>query len=326
MSAVSTGPASAASEMAFNAQATGRQLSWGQFWVGVVMMWNVERHPSLVRLVKPFFMQMTWRTSSELRKSLLTNAQRLLGPAATPTQQKSLAKRVLWNFYDFICDMGTTARMSDAEVLARIEGVEGRERYLQTRALRRGAILVTAHLGSFETAVAALRQDEQRVHVVFRRDSMPRFENLRAAQRRRLNVIEAPVDEGLGVWVRLRDALLNDEVVLMQGDRVMPGQSGERVPFLGGHMLLPTGPVKLAMVTGAPLVPVFAPRTDKGRVRILLEEPIFVSDAPAASRGHKEPIPALLQLASVIQRYIREYPDQWLMLHRALLEDQPDPT
>ena len=50
--------------------------------------------------------------------------------------------------------------------------------------------------------------------------------------------LEAPVDDGLSVWVGLRDALLRNEVVLMQGDRVMPGQRGMRLPFLSGHMVI----------------------------------------------------------------------------------------
>src|SRR5688572_5340809 len=61
----------AASELALDAPSGSHQRGWGRFWVSVVMMWSVERLPSLVRLVKPFFALMAWHTSRSLRMSLL---------------------------------------------------------------------------------------------------------------------------------------------------------------------------------------------------------------------------------------------------------------
>jgi KDO2-lipid IV(A) lauroyltransferase len=151
--------------------------------------------------------------------------------------------------------------------------------------------------------------------VVFRRDRFERFEKQRSALRARLRVEEAPVDDGWGVWVRLREALLADEVVVLQGDRVMPGQKGEAVPFLGGHLLLPAGPVKLALATGAPIVPIFSLRTAAGKVRLFIEPAIEVG--PAAAGPH----PALLCWATLLEKYVRDYPDQWLMLQPVLIED-----
>ena len=261
---------------------------------------------------------MTWRAIANLRTNLLLNARRVLGPQASQSASTTFGKAVLGNFYDFICEIALGGKGPQA----RIAEVVGRERYLQARSLKRGAILVTAHLGAFEAGVAALRQDESRVHVVFRRDPMKRFERLRAAQRERLGVIEAAVDDGLAVWMNLRDALLNDEVVLMQGDRVMPGQSGLRVPFLNGHIIVPRGPVKLAMITGAPLIPIFAPRMPDGSIRIVLEESIDLYAGRSSDRASDQ---AVVSLAAVLERAVRNHPEQWLVLHRAFCEDQATP-
>jgi KDO2-lipid IV(A) lauroyltransferase len=203
--------------------------------------------------------------------------------------------------------------MSREQLLDRIEHIEGDDRYRTVRALRKGAIIVTAHMGSFEVGMAALLEREKRVHVLFRRDALGLFEQTRSALRRRLGVNEVPVDEGLSVWLRLRDALARDEAVLIQGDRTMPGQKGRPVPFLGGHVVLPTGPVKLAMASGAPILPVFTIRLPDGRVRLFVEQPIVVRPEDSAEA-------ALEQLASVIERYVRAYPDQWLMIHPAWCE------
>jgi len=174
-------------------------------------------------------------------------------------------------------------------------------------------------MGSFEVGMAALRKVERNaIHVVFKRDPFARFERQRSALRARLGVEEAPVDDGWGIWVRLREALMNDHAVVLQGDRVMPGQKGEAVPFLGGTLLLPGGPVKLALATGAPIVPIFSVRLPDGKVKLLIEPPI---DAAAMDGAGAGPHPALLKFASVLERYVKAYPDQWLLLQPALVED-----
>jgi hypothetical protein len=141
---------------------------------------------------------------------------------------------------------------------------------------------------------------------------------IRRSLRERLGVREAAIDEGWTIWMRLRDALAADEVVNLQGDRVMPGQKGQAVRFLHGHLLLPTGPIKLATASGAPLVPVFSIRTPDGRIRIHIEEPIWVDPAAAQVEGVH---PALLEFAAILERYVKAYPEQWLLLQPAFVED-----
>jgi lauroyl/myristoyl acyltransferase len=208
--------------------------------------------------------------------------------------------------------------MSDEQLAARLGGVEGIDGYRRARALGRGAILVTAHLGAFETGMFVLRQHEPHVHVVFRRDSMRGFDSARMLLRKRLGVIEAPVDDGLAGWIRLRDALARDEVVLVQGDRVMPGQRGQPVPFMGGHILMPPGPVKLALATGAPIVPIFAPREADGKVRIIMTEPIVLDPDQRSAKVIDD---ALRRIASAIESQVRQHPEQWMTVHRAWCED-----
>lgn len=248
-----------------------------------------------------------------LRTGTLANARRLLGEGSTPAQREALAREVIGNFYDFVCDVGRSATMNRQQLQGRIEAVQGLDRYDAARRERQGAIVVTAHMGSFEIGVAGLMEYERQVHVLFRRDERGLFEQTRSALRRRLGVTEAYVEDGLPVWMRLREALERNEVVLIQGDRVLPGQKGKRVPFLGGTMLLPTGPVKLAMASGAPLIPVFTVRTSHDTVRLFIEEAIRVPPGTAEE--------GLRQLVTAIEHYVRQYPGQWLMVHPAWCED-----
>lgn len=289
--------------------------SWVAFWLDA-LFWHAEHAPLLLRFTRGLFTRLVFRCSPSVRAGTLANAARVLGPGATPAQHRRLARAVVGNFILFCHDVGRSMRMSADELFGRIETLEGEAHYDAARAMRRGAIVVTAHMGSFEVGMAALRRRDERVHVVFRRDAFGRFERMRSALRAKLGVVEAPVDEGWTVWLRLRDALLRDEVVVLQGDRVMPGQKGERVPVLGADMLLPAGPVKLALATGAPIVPVFSIRTPSGGVRLCVEPAITVDagDPDAVDR-------AMRQLAGVIGKYVAAYPEQWLMLQPAWCAD-----
>jgi phosphatidylinositol dimannoside acyltransferase len=290
----------------------------GRFWLEALMRTS-RRAPSIPRLARPLLLPLAWRASSVLRDGPLANAARILGPESTAAERRSLARAVVSNFYEFVVEMGRFQALAPEELRSLIAGIDGHDRYRQARAGRRGAIIVTAHLGSFELGAAMLRAYEPSVHVVFRRDRLSSFERLRAEQRRRLGIREAALDDGWDVWLRLREALRADEVVMIQGDRVMPGQTGVRLPFFSGTVEFPTGPVKLAMATGAPLVPIYTVRDSPGRFRVHVDEPITVEPGPAR---WPEPHPALLRLASSIQRIVARYPEQWLVLHRAWCEDR----
>jgi KDO2-lipid IV(A) lauroyltransferase len=290
------------------------------FWLEF-MFWWAEHFPPMVLWTRPFFLWFAWRYSRVIQRGTRLNAKRLLPPGATEAEIIAFGKRVLTSFYISIYEIGASSRMSVERLRTRIDGVEGESRYFAARAAHKGAILVTAHLGSFELGAVALLDLERHLHVVFRRDEFPRFERIRSRFRKRIGVHEAAIDEGWAIWARLRDALLADEVVLIQGDRVMPGQRGVAVPFLSGHMLMPAGPLKLARATGAPIIPVFSIRTSLHRVRIVIGEPIYI-DPNEAPTVRPDGLPeALVRLAGAIEAQVAAHPDQWLMIEPAWCED-----
>lgn len=285
-----------------------------------LLFWHTAHVPVVPRVLKPVILFFAWHSSSAVREATQANARRILGEGSTRRARRVLGRRVLASFFDSVLDFGRNRGLTRAQILSRIEGVEGLEGYEEARRLKRGAILVTAHLGPFETAVSSLLEREPRVHVVFRRDTMSVFERLRSEQRRRLGVIEAPIDNGLTTWFSLRDALLADEVVLLQGDRTLPGQRGMTVPFLHGHIELPDGPVKLAQITGSPLIPTFAILRASKRIRILIGKPILIVGGSEPNGVSSEE--AIRILAAAIGEVVHGSPEQWLVLEKAWVEDR----
>ncbi|BAM05244.1 lysophospholipid acyltransferase family protein [Phycisphaera mikurensis] len=249
-----------------------------------------------------------------LRGGVVANAPFLLGPDATRAARRRLADDVLRSFYRFIREVGAAGRAEPEALRAQVAAVRGREHHAAARASGGGIVFATAHLGSFEVGIAALRGLEPDVHVVFQRDPFAAFDAARARLHRRLGVHDAVVGgpDSLDVWTALRARLEAGAAVLCQADRVMPGQRGVRVPFLGGTAELPVGPVKLAAMAGAAIVPVFAVRTPGG-VELRLHRPIRVAGGAAFPRPGA-PGEAMLRLAAALAAEIGENPGQWLEL------------
>jgi len=300
------------------------RVPWGrgsEVWLNV-MFFIARRYGWFMRATRPAFIALSGICfRGPLRRGPLANAKWLLRPAPSWRRRHRFARRVLASFYMFIHDVGRASGQSAGQIESRIAEVEGEAHYDEARAEQRGAILATAHLGSYEVGMAAARRLEPTVHVVFQHDRFETFNEIRHTLHRTLGVREAAIDQGLDVWFDLRNALLRDEVAMMQADRVMPGQHGLAVPFRGGHIVLPVGPIKLAAMTGAPIVPVFAPRQPDGRIRLILETPIHVPEADARPSTATPP-DSLLQLGRAIERQVIRYPEQWLMLQPMWCEDQ----
>lgn len=247
------------------------------------------------------------------------NIRRIVGPHVRNSQCRAHAERVVGRFCDFVLDIGQSALQTPEELRARIDRVDGHDAYVARRKLGGGAIVVTAHMGSFEVGLAALAQVEKTIHVVFKRDAFDGFEIIRKRLRQRAGIHEAAIDDGWQAWAGLRDALRDDEVVVLQADRAMAGQKSAVVPFLHGHLRLPLGPVKLALASGAPIIPIFTVMTGRDRCRVFIEPPIEVTSADRAADATS---PALLSIARAIEKFVKTYPDQWLVLTPAFVEDQ----
>jgi KDO2-lipid IV(A) lauroyltransferase len=281
----------------------------GEFWLAIFFQLT-RIAPGLVRFFRPAFIRLAFAFSRKIRRNARLNALRL---GVEPDQHASFGLAVVGSFYDFVYDIGKSMGATREQLARRVTAIDGAENYLAARAGKRGAILLTAHMGSFEAGLAALPVHENKVHVVFKPDRVASFERLRQSLREQLNVIEAPIDHGLVGWMRLREALQRDEVVAVQGDRVMPGQKGHAVPMLGGTILLPTGPFKLAIAAQAPVIPIFSVRQNDGTQRIVIHPAIEVEPDHLHA--------ALEAFAGLLAVQLKAHPSQWLILDPAFCED-----
>src|SRR5439155_836097 len=119
--------------------------------------------PFLTRALRPLACRLVPLVSRQVREAARLNARHIFGRTLGPHEQRRFTGRVVGNFYDFIRDVGQATALSTDQLRDRIGQVQGLETYRAARASRRGAVLITAHLGTFEAGLAALAAEERRI-------------------------------------------------------------------------------------------------------------------------------------------------------------------
>lgn len=251
----------------------------------------------LARIVTHFVYALAPRLRARLQFNMRMVEPSLQGPAL-----RRRVKAVLTHYGYYVLDFLALQRGRGKLRLRRDAGPAILERLQRER---RGAILVTAHLGSWEIAAAALSRYDLDIAMVSRAEEIGYLQHLRSSIRARMKHREVILEEGPFSVIPLLQRLQQGGMVGMQMDRA--GLGGTRsVPFLGGRLRMPRGPARLAVLSEAYVLPVFAVFNEEGTYDVLAEEPI---DA----RGRDED-DVLRSLAEVLERYVRRYPDQWLMM------------
>ena len=188
-----------------------------------------------------------------------------------------------------------------------VESVIGFSRIVEARQSGKGVLLLTAHLGNWEVGSIMLAQVQMPIYVVLVPDIFPGVEKTRRRLHAQAKVTEIPIDQSFVPTLAIMRALESNGVVAMQGDRDF-NNTGLAVPFFGEKSYFPRGPLRVAMATGATVLPAFVIQVPDGRYRAVIEEPLEVdrgSDREAALEAN------LRRYISILERYVRQFPEQW---------------
>jgi KDO2-lipid IV(A) lauroyltransferase len=196
----------------------------------------------------------------------------------------------------------------DPEAASRlIEGVVGYSHIAQGRLAGKGVLLLTAHLGNWEVGGLMLAQMKQPIHVVLVPDIFPGVESQRRRLHEKSGVTEIRVDRSFVPTLSVLRALSANGLVAMQGDRDFDN-TGVAVPFFGREAFFPRGPLRVAMASGATVLPAFIVRMPDGRYRAIIEEPLPIENGEDRDRSLRV---NLGRYVAILERYVREYPEQW---------------
>lgn len=185
--------------------------------------------------------------------------------------------------------------------------LEGKSHLDAALAAGRGAILVLPHSGNWDMAGVWLVQNHGTFATVAERLKPESLYKRFLAYRESLGFEVVPLTGGdQPPFVQLAKRLRENKAICLMGERDLTGR-GVPVTFFGERTWLPAGAAKLAIETGAPLLPVHTWFTGVGAEGwgMKVEPPIDVSSGVAA---------ATQELADRFAANIAAHPADWHML------------
>jgi lauroyl/myristoyl acyltransferase len=248
-----------------------------------------------------------FRLRPKYRTAIRSNVSRILGlPADAPEVERVTDEMVRGHATAWL-DFLTFASRPPEESEPLVAGVEGFDRLLEARERGRGVLLLTAHLGNWEVGGLMLAHVRQPIHVVLVPDIFPGVERIRRQLHARAGVTEIAIDRSFVPTLAVMRALSSNAIVAMQGDRDF-NNTGIAVPFFGREAFFPRGPFRVAMATGAVVLPAFIVREPDGRYRAIIEKPL-----PIQTDGDRETALAVNvgRYVAILENYVRSHPDQW---------------
>lgn len=243
-----------------------------------------------------------------IRRAIAHNLEVVLGPCGWWERQRRIY-RTMWNLA--WCLSERYERLSGRRSPA--VSLEGREIWRRKLAAREGFVIITAHIGNWETALLHPEAGQERsIHVVREEEVDPE------AQAFIRELIQGETGDQIKVHfvraddVRLAGELLvglrRGELVAAQGDRPRSGGRAVSTRIFGRELDLPPGPAVLARVAGVEIVPIFCFRRGRLRTEVVVREPIRV----ATTDDRQSDLSAAMQrIATEIQWAIQRQPHQW---------------
>ncbi len=285
------------------------------YWLAVAPL--VARLPaSLAYWVACRHGDLSYRYWTQKRAETERNLRQVLGDELSPDEAERLTRDI---FRFLSCDLIDVMRLRGrASALGKLVDIRGREHLDAALAEGKGAILCSAHFGSYQSAFSLLHAGGSPVTTIGRwwwnyspglSQAERRFWDFAYARRvlrhRQRPSIE-PYPGRIQVAVQAAAALRANEAVTICSDAAPLGADRDRsveVPFLGRQARLLPGVVTLAGLTGAPVLMVFMYRLADYRHQVLEISP------PVPMDGGTET--AFGRCAAAMETAIRTRPAHW---------------
>lgn len=198
-------------------------------------------------------------------------------------------------------------RMSLDEILAHTE-IVNRDLLDEALAAGKGAIVISAHFGSWEVGGLAITSLANNVVTVARRLDNDYLQNDLA--RLRTSTGATVVDRRAAARPLLK-ALSENGVVVMLPDQAVLPREGILAPFLHRPAWTTPAPARMAVKRDSTIVFAFC-IPHETRHRLEFEEPIRVAQL---TEEEKDPLALTTRINDVISRRIIARPDLWLWMH-----------
>ena len=240
-----------------------------------------------------------------LRRDLANLSIALGADTSFPRRLRVLRASLITSAQTAIRAMVCVVQPNSYQHVLRHMDVQGQE-HLDAALRAGGVVAVSAHLGDFARTVLWLAHAGYPITMTIREAKhVPPGMYLEAF--RNLGIDAVVVDSDRQATQSLIQALKVKKIVVIYLDQDAKA-GGIEMPFLGKLTPMPTGPAVLARRTGATLLPILNIDLPNGTGQIDILPRLAPSEDPDRTTAINNDT---RQLASIMERYIRRYPEQW---------------
>lgn len=271
-----------------------------QYLLARLVLWSLAHSPPAFGT---FYAKLLDLAMPRLRRVAMRNLE-LAYPEKTRAERNVIAAEVFRSIGRLLYAFARFPQMNSGNITDWIR-YEGLEHFTEAKKVGRGVLFATAHLGNWELSAFAHGLMTEPMHVVIRPLDNPRIDRM-VEGRRRLSGNHL-IEKWDGARAILR-ALQQNEAVGILIDQNTSLQEGAFVNFFGTPACANTAFAKIAARTGAAVIPGFALWSpEEGRYVLRFYPPVEMTG---------EPVEDTRRLHAVLEAVIREYPGQWLWIHR----------
>jgi len=227
-------------------------------------------------------------------------------PKAGPLGRWLATTRIVHSFGRVLVERAWLGMVPGAALEGRIQGLEKLAKALEGK---RGIILLTAHVGNWQSALSNIDALPRKINSLMHHQEgyvAKHFFELQG-QKCPFNIIN--IDGFMGGMVESAAALTRGEIVTIMGDRVVGGASIE-LDFFGDKARFPISAYALAAKTGAHVAVMLAAKVGKKGYLLEITEVLQPTYESRESRSRELERAARVFSAS-LESYLQKNPYQW---------------
>ena len=281
-------------------------LEYGAVWLTVKGLGLLPR--TVARLIATALTRFIYVLLPRLQKTAETNLL-LAFPDWTEAQRESVIGRMLrnlgWMAVEFARFPKYTRQNIDQVIV-----LDGHENFLEGQRRGNGVLYLTGHIGAWELSSFA--------HALY---GFPLYYLARPIENRRIDALvngyrclsgNRPIFKNESARVTLKVLKDAGTIGILADQNTMPSEA-VFVDFFGKAASTTTGIARLALHTGAAIVPGYAVWDDQlAKYRLRFERPVELTRTDDAERDILENTQRFTKL---LEEIIRKYPDQWVWVH-----------
>ncbi len=255
-----------------------------------------------------------------MRKHAMETLNTALGKERSPEELKKICKKCFYTLGNGFIELAYFV-MHPKMITQKMTFRKGSKENLDA-ALKegKGIIAVTAHFGNFSLMFAFLAQTGYPTNAIMRPSRDEKLEKPLEDLRTGVGLKTIYTMPRMQCVAQTLRTLRANEIVLIPMDQNNGSKAGVFVDFFGKPSGTASGPAIFAMRTGSPIVPIFTVRTGRDTHEVIVE-PFFYLEPRATD---EETVQHNIQkITTIIERYIRQYPEEWGWMHRRWKSQPP---